>query len=434
MAFFDWSTTAADNDDADSAINWAEGQAPSTVNDSARSMMARLKHFLNGISGNTTQGGASNAYTLTSGEALSSYDASMVFMWSPNADSTGAVTLNVDAIGAKKVYMPDGTQAGSGDLDADSAYLVIYDASLDSSSGAFKISGFQDTTLAGGSYLAVSNNLSDVDNAATALGNLGGQPLEATLTGIAGLSPTANQGIYATGADTFSTFSLTAAGRALLDDASASAQRTTLGLGSMALETATDYAELAGADFTGLVRIDGGNTSGPLQITQTTETDDLPIAWFEAANGRAVTLRQPTPYNSSTAPFVFSTANAWDFVVDGVSALLLDSGGNTVVGGELTARVATGSVTTGALTAAGNANKQTDLTGNPSIAGSVFSAGDILVLYAGSAARTITQGAGMTMRLDGTTTTGSRTLAARGTAGVRFVSATECVVSGGAVT
>lgn len=44
MAFKDWSATAADNDDADATINWAEGQAPSTVNGSARAMMAVLKN------------------------------------------------------------------------------------------------------------------------------------------------------------------------------------------------------------------------------------------------------------------------------------------------------------------------------------------------------------------------------------------------------
>lgn len=49
MAFKDWSTTAADNDDADSDINWAEGQAPSTVNGSARQMMAKLKTALGHI-------------------------------------------------------------------------------------------------------------------------------------------------------------------------------------------------------------------------------------------------------------------------------------------------------------------------------------------------------------------------------------------------
>jgi hypothetical protein len=36
MSFFKWSKTAAANASADSTVNWAEGQAPSTVNDSAR--------------------------------------------------------------------------------------------------------------------------------------------------------------------------------------------------------------------------------------------------------------------------------------------------------------------------------------------------------------------------------------------------------------
>lgn len=171
MAVWDWVTTAADNDDADAAINWAEGQAPSTVNDSARSMMARISHWLNTLSGNVTMGGASNAYTLTTGESLSAYPSNFRVLWQPNADSTGAVTLNVDGIGAKKVYMPDGTQAGSGDLDADSMYDVAYDGSLDSASGGFKIIGFPDAATSGA--LIASNNLSDLASASTARSNLG---------------------------------------------------------------------------------------------------------------------------------------------------------------------------------------------------------------------------------------------------------------------
>ena len=83
------------------------------------------------------------------------------------------MTINVDTIGAKKVYMPDGTQAASGSLDADSLYDIVYDASLDSASGAFKIVGFPDTTLTAADYLTTANNLSDVANASTARSNLG---------------------------------------------------------------------------------------------------------------------------------------------------------------------------------------------------------------------------------------------------------------------
>jgi hypothetical protein len=42
MALWQWSTTAANNATADPSINWQEGQAPSTVNDSARAMMAAI--------------------------------------------------------------------------------------------------------------------------------------------------------------------------------------------------------------------------------------------------------------------------------------------------------------------------------------------------------------------------------------------------------
>ncbi|MBB5509556.1 tail fiber domain-containing protein [Paraburkholderia atlantica] len=44
MALWQWSTTPANNATA-GAINWAEGQAPSTVNDSARQMMADVANW-----------------------------------------------------------------------------------------------------------------------------------------------------------------------------------------------------------------------------------------------------------------------------------------------------------------------------------------------------------------------------------------------------
>lgn len=72
--------------------------------------------------------------------------------------------------------------------------------------------------------------LIDDADAATARTTLSAQQQDATLDALAGVSTAANKLIYATGSDAFSTTDFTAAGRALVDDADATAQRTTLGV------------------------------------------------------------------------------------------------------------------------------------------------------------------------------------------------------------
>jgi hypothetical protein len=105
----------------------------------------------------------------------------------------------------------------------------------------------------------------------------------------------------------------------------------------------------------------------------------------------------------------------------------------TINGGTSNTRVIASTETTGTLTVA-SANETIQATGDITVPNAVFAAGDIILIYAGASSRTITQGASVTMRLGGTATTGSRTLAARGVAVLFFVSASEVVVSGGAVT
>jgi hypothetical protein len=73
------------------------------------------------------------------------------------------------------------------------------------------------------------------------------QAYDAGLQSIAGLTTSADTLIYTTASDTYATSTLTAAGRALLDDANAATQRTTLGLGSIATQDASAVAITGGS-------------------------------------------------------------------------------------------------------------------------------------------------------------------------------------------
>lgn len=75
------------------------------------------------------------------------------------------------------------------------------------------------------------------------------QAYDAGLASIAGLTTAADRMIYTTALDTYAVATLTSAGRAILDDADASAQRTTLGLGSLATASSVNNDSWSGTDL-----------------------------------------------------------------------------------------------------------------------------------------------------------------------------------------
>lgn len=113
-------------------------------------------------------------------------------------------------------------------------------------------------------------------------------------------------------------------------------------------------------------------------------------------------------------------------------ARFLAGGGLDVVSGSLLSPIRRVTGVSGVLTRAAHANRQIEITGGITINDSVFNAGDRVAVYNNSgSSQTITQGAGVTMRLGATATTGSRTILLRGEATLYFPTSSECVVSGG---
>lgn len=169
-SIFDWSLTAANNANADSSVNWQEGQLPSTVNDSARAMMTRVAQLLKDIGGTVTAGGTANAITVTSNSPITSYATGQIVGFKASATNSAATTLNVNGIGAKAIRSNTpafDTALAGGEIVDDGVYVCIYDASLNAAAGGWllfnpniNLSTKADTTAVGSwiDGLLLSNN------------------------------------------------------------------------------------------------------------------------------------------------------------------------------------------------------------------------------------------------------------------------------------
>ncbi len=123
-----WSTTAANNATADSNVNWAEGQAPSSVNNSARAEMASVALYRDDVEGSLTTGGTTTAYTVTTGQSfasLTALDGNMLRLRF-NATNGAAPTLAVDGLTAKPIHTAAGTAVATGAILANTVQGLTY--------------------------------------------------------------------------------------------------------------------------------------------------------------------------------------------------------------------------------------------------------------------------------------------------------------------
>jgi microcystin-dependent protein len=140
LPFYNWSRTAASNATADSTVNWAEGMAPSAVNDSGRAMMASTAAFRDDIAGAIATGGTSTAYTVTSYQVFDTlaHLNGQIIAFTPHATNGATVTLNVDGLGAKPLRSAPSVELPAGALVQGTPYVALYN----SSDAAFYIQGF----------------------------------------------------------------------------------------------------------------------------------------------------------------------------------------------------------------------------------------------------------------------------------------------------
>lgn len=130
------------------------------------------------------------------------------------------------------------------------------------------------------------------------------QPLDTDLTAIADLSSTGL--IERTGAGTAAVVTVTTAGKALLDDASASDQRSTLGLGSVATMTGPSGAIVGTSD---------SQTLTNKTITGAKETKTTSSSYnFNLANGNYFT--HTASANNLTVSNVPATGTVASFIVE----------------------------------------------------------------------------------------------------------------------
>ena len=159
--------------------------------------------------------------------------------------------------------------------------------------------------------------LDDADAAAqrTTLGVAIGsdvQAYDAELAALAGLTSAADKGIQFTGSGTAATYDLTAAGKALLDDADASAQRTTMGVAIGSDVQAYDA---------GLASI-AGLTTAANKVIYTTASDTYAVADFTAFGRSLVDDADAAAGRTTLGLGTAATSASTDFDAAGQSVVM----------------------------------------------------------------------------------------------------------------
>lgn len=139
-SIYDWSPIAADNANADDGINWAEGQPPSSVNNSARAMMARLREFLADISGSLQATGTAELLNIAGNAAVKSYCSGIMLRFRVSMANAAKANLSLNALPPKPILKQGNAGAVAlegGEMQPNAVYECVYNTALGSGGAWF---------------------------------------------------------------------------------------------------------------------------------------------------------------------------------------------------------------------------------------------------------------------------------------------------------
>jgi microcystin-dependent protein len=126
---YTWSKTSAANATADSSVNYQEGQAPSTLNDSARNAMASVAKYRDDVSGSIVTTGTSVAYIVASSQVfdtLANFHGKSIAFTPHVTNGAGGTTMTVDTFPNIPLRSSPGKELPAGTLVLGTPYVALY--------------------------------------------------------------------------------------------------------------------------------------------------------------------------------------------------------------------------------------------------------------------------------------------------------------------
>lgn len=189
------------------------------LNNAQRGLAGDMGMYRNDTSGKQTTGGSANAYTVTLESVPTALADGLGFSAIIHASNTGATTINVNSLGAKKVLYK-GVALSGGELVAGQPARFSYDASADSAAGAWLIENpvpvpatvsYSASEIANNSGVTGTNvddalNTLDADKANLASPSLTGTPAAPTASAATNTTQIATTAFVTTAASAYTTF------------------------------------------------------------------------------------------------------------------------------------------------------------------------------------------------------------------------------------